>query len=204
MAQEGTAAAEGGASAVKARTVLAASRAVVELFIEQGTTAFTIKELARHAGVSERSFYRYFPRKEDVIRPFFTAGAERIAAEVIGRPADEPLGTSLSRAWAESWAVTHVDRLRALHRIFRDEESFRAQWLQVMTDSERLWAEAIAVRLGIDPRSRRAVLAGAMVATAARLSTQPLEGDTGEEGPEKVFADALEMLAPALSAVTEK
>ncbi|KJE25375.1 transcriptional regulator, TetR family [Frankia torreyi] len=202
----------------KEQAMLAASRAIVELFIERGTNAFTIRELASHAGVSERSFYRYFPRKEDVVRPFLAAGAERIAAELAGRPPDEPLPTSLVRVWAGSWAATHVEQLRKLYRILRESEGFRAQWFQIMADSERLWAGAIAARLGIDPRSHQAALAGAVVSAAARLSTveygEAGDGEAGDgeagggeagggeagggEAPAELFAAALAMLGPTL------
>ncbi|WP_371541422.1 TetR/AcrR family transcriptional regulator [Streptomyces sp. NBC_00554] len=187
----------------KERTMLDASRAAVQLFIDHGTSSFTIKELAAHAGISERSFYRYFPRKEDVVRPFLAAGSERIAAEVAGRPSDEPLSTSLVHAWSGSWAATHVGQLRALHGILRESEAFRAQWLQVITDSELLWSRVIAERLGIGPRSYRAALAGAVVAAAIRLSTQAYDDTDGAEDPTTMFATALELVGPSLFAPAE-
>ncbi|CAJ62209.1 MULTISPECIES: TetR/AcrR family transcriptional regulator [Frankia] len=182
----------------KEQAMLAASRAVVELFVERGTNDFTIRELAAHAGVSERSFYRYFPRKEDVVRPFLTAGAARIATELTERPPGEPLQTSLAVIWAASWAATHVEQLRQLYRVLRTSEGFRAQWFQIMADSERLWADAIAARLGLDPRSHQAALAAAVVSAAARLSTVDY-GEAGHgESPAELFATALAMVGPGL------
>jgi AcrR family transcriptional regulator len=143
-----------------------ASRAVVELFIDSGHTDFTVTELARHAGISERSFYRYFPRKEDVVRPFLTGGFERISALVATRPADEPVRTALVAAWSGSWVATDTDRSRRLFRLLFDDDGLRATWFKVITESEAGWARVIALRLGIDPSSQRAALIGAVVAAA--------------------------------------
>ncbi|WP_178379855.1 TetR/AcrR family transcriptional regulator [Cryptosporangium aurantiacum] len=168
---------------------------VVELFIQHGTSAFAIKDLAAHAGISERSFHRYFPKKEDVVRPFLAAGAERIATIAADRPTDEPLVASLVEAWRGSWAAVHVDKARALHEILRESESFRAHWLQALTDSERRWTQVIAGRLCIDPAGRQAVLAGAAVAAATRLS---IEGFAENLNPAEEFAAQLALLGPAL------
>src|SRR6476646_1972874 len=69
--------------------------AAVELFIERGFDATTVEDIAAAADVSPRTFFRYYPTKEDVVVDL----VERLAA----RPADEPLGRALREA-ARGWA----------------------------------------------------------------------------------------------------
>lgn len=51
----------------KVRTSRAIQAAALELFLERGYDDTTIDEIAERAGVSARTFYRYFPVKEDVL-----------------------------------------------------------------------------------------------------------------------------------------
>jgi AcrR family transcriptional regulator len=51
----------------KARTKRALREAALKLFATQGFDSTTIEEVADHAGVSARTFFRYFPTKESVL-----------------------------------------------------------------------------------------------------------------------------------------
>jgi AcrR family transcriptional regulator len=129
-----------------------------------------VTELARHAGISDRSFYRYFPRKEDVVRPFLTGGFERICALVAARPSDEPVRTALAAAWSESWVATDTDRSRRLFRLLSDDDGLRATWFKVITES------------------------------AARLSTKSFVDSGADVDPALVFAANLELLGDQMFA----
>jgi AcrR family transcriptional regulator len=54
----------------------------IGLFIERGYDATTVDDIALAAGVSRRSFFRYFPTKDDVVFHGLDEIAERIAAEI--------------------------------------------------------------------------------------------------------------------------
>src|ERR1700761_8502776 len=99
------------------RAALKASQATVELFIQHVSTDFAIKVLADNAGVSERSFYRYFPRKEDAIRPFLHHGLERVIINFLMRPASESIRTSLECVWLDAWPVVQPRKSRVLHQL---------------------------------------------------------------------------------------
>ena len=102
------------------RAALKASQATVEFFIKYGTTEFAVKALADNAGVSERSFYRYFPRKEDSIRPFLYHGLERVIAHFLVRPERESVRDSLEAVWLDAWPVVQPRKSRILHQLLSE------------------------------------------------------------------------------------
>lgn len=157
--------------------MLAASRATVQLFIARGSSDASIKELAANAGISERTFYRYFPRKEDVVRPFLENGLHRIVAGFTSRSVSEPVMDSLEAAWADAWPLKEPGASAVFFRILEQHDSYRATRLQAIIDSEALWAEAIAARLGVAPSSPRALVAGAAIVTAFRMAWQSFSLD---------------------------
>jgi AcrR family transcriptional regulator len=61
----------------------------LELFAERGYEETTVEDIARAAGLSKRSFFRYFPSKEDVVFGGVEAVAGEIAEEILARPAAE-------------------------------------------------------------------------------------------------------------------
>jgi AcrR family transcriptional regulator len=180
-----------------------ASRSIVDLFVDSGRTDFTVAELARHAGISERSFYRYFPRKEEVVRPFLTGGFERITSLLAARPAAEPIREALVAAWSASWVATDTERSRRLFRLLSGDVGLRATWFQVITESEAHWAQAIAVRIGIEPLSQQAALIGAVVVAAVRLSTRSSIDSGPRVDPAAVFAANLELIGSQLFTITK-
>lgn len=178
-------------------TILAASRAAIALFLESGSSAWSVKALAEHTGLSERTFYRYFPRKEDIIRPFIDAVLARLVADVRAYPRSRPLREALIAAHARAFqegGETHWD---ALLPLFQDNERLRAVWVQVVADAEAAFAAVIAERLGTAPDSRQARLAAAVVTTAGRFALeQPRTSD--HDSPAEVFAQSLDLLGDSL------
>ncbi|AFR48163.1 TetR family transcriptional regulator [Gordonia sp. KTR9] len=69
------------------------------LFDERGFDSVTVHQLADAIGISPRSFFRYFPSKEDVVigdpEPF----GEIVRSAAAQRPADESVWTVLRRSF---------------------------------------------------------------------------------------------------------
>ena len=68
------------------------------LFVERGYEATTIDDIAAAVGMSQRSVFRYFPTKEEIVVGKFDFVADDMLAELRARPAGEPVWQSLRRA----------------------------------------------------------------------------------------------------------
>jgi AcrR family transcriptional regulator len=89
-------------TAVRARTRQVMRREIaavgMRLFITQGFQQTTADQIAAAAGISRRSFFRYFETKEDVLFTEFIARGERVANELAERPANEKPWPALRHA----------------------------------------------------------------------------------------------------------
>ena len=61
----------------------------MELFLEQGFEETTIDQIAEAAGISRRSFFRYFATKEDVVLGGLIDRGHRVRSALIARPPEE-------------------------------------------------------------------------------------------------------------------
>ena len=69
------------------------------LFEERGFDMVTVDDIASAAHISVRTFYRYFPTKEDVLQVKIDRRAKALRAALSTRPADEaPCTRSASRS----------------------------------------------------------------------------------------------------------
>jgi len=66
-----------------------------ELFAQKGYEETSVNDIAEHADVAPRTFFRYFPTKEAVLYPQFDELLQSVRDEFHRRPADEPVVTSL-------------------------------------------------------------------------------------------------------------
>lgn len=75
----------------------------LRLFRERGFDATTIDEITTAAGLSKRSFFRYFPTKEDVVFDRMRLVGDQVVAALTSRPDDEDPWDSL-RAVMTDWS----------------------------------------------------------------------------------------------------
>lgn len=73
-----------------------------ELFEAKGFSATTVRDIADAAGVTERTFFRYFAVKEDLIVDHVLAWVPRLRAAVLARPATEPPLTAIRHAMRDT------------------------------------------------------------------------------------------------------
>jgi len=140
------------------------------LFAEQGFEGTTVDEIAEAAGMSRRTFFRYFSSKEELVLERLVESAGAVAEALAARPGDEPAWPALRAAFEVTVRLQeeHTDITRRLLRMLGDEPALRS----VLSERRRRWEELlaphVAVRLprrtsgrGPDPRAR-AVAASAI------------------------------------------
>ncbi|WP_158581610.1 TetR family transcriptional regulator [Actinomadura spongiicola] len=141
----------------KQRTRLALVDAALELFVEQGYEETTIDEIVAAVEVSQRTFFRYFATKEDVVMGFL-GDHDRILREAL---AARPPGERPFTALYESLRVvlrtiakgdpTDSARFRRVRQVIEATPSLMAaQMARYAAATETLAAE-IARREGVDP-----------------------------------------------------
>ena len=82
----------------KQATRQALQQAADRLFAEQGYGATTVRDIAEAAGVNERTFFRYFTGKEELIVEDALGWLPVLLDKLRARPDDEDVGTALRRA----------------------------------------------------------------------------------------------------------
>lgn len=82
-------ASEGRREANKKATRAALLAAAQRLFAERGFEATTVRDIARDAHITERTFYRYFDGKEGLLGDEYRAWLSILREAISSRPADE-------------------------------------------------------------------------------------------------------------------
>lgn len=71
----------------------------MNLFLRQGFEPTTVEDIAHAAGISRRSYFRYFGSKDEVFAEALTSFGGTIAETLTGRPADESLWLALRHSF---------------------------------------------------------------------------------------------------------
>src|SRR4029450_4190887 len=77
----------------RTRTRLMIQAEAFRLFAEKGYSETTVEEIADAAAISPRTFFRYFPTKEDVV--LWDEYDPQVAELLAARPAEEPVAESV-------------------------------------------------------------------------------------------------------------
>lgn len=136
---------------IKANAVAASiADAALALFDEKGFDVVTVDEIAAAAGISRRSFFRYFPTKEDVVVAGHAKFGTKIADAVRARPEGEDVWSSLRRGYDVLADNTDRDPEAAARtmRVVNGTASLRAHTLEKHIGWAVDLAPEIARRLG--------------------------------------------------------
>jgi AcrR family transcriptional regulator len=158
-------------------------RSALMLFAKERAEDVTVERLANAAGISVRTWFRYFAGRDDVFAALPIRKLELITTFVRARPSEESLVEAFSAAVATAQATeTELDMVLlwgiAVHR--SPESAHRAMAHSALTMNGAFQA-IIAERLGIDESDPKA---GALGAAFSGLVTYTFsrwvdEGGTG-------------------------
>ncbi|GGY01267.1 acyl-CoA-like ligand-binding transcription factor [Streptomyces hiroshimensis] len=180
------------------------TEAALQLLALKGFDAVTIDEIATTAGVSKRTFFRYFASKEDVVVQFLADMGADMRAELAARSAEERPSAALQCAVGVPIATCadHSDRaLRVVQLILRTP-ALHARFLERQAQWRDDLAAELAQRLGLDPDSDLYPrLAAGMALNAFDAVLHRWSGSDGAEDPAELIDRAFAVIAPALDTV---
>ena len=170
--------------------VLSASEACCSLYVERGTADLTVAEICAATGLSQRSFYRYFPVKADSVQPVLDWTTATFNSHV-ATASEAPTRTILREGFRRMLGGQHAERTRMLTRIMVADPELWSVFLRAVHFGEVSLIPALADRLRLPADSARARVAAAAVAAATRLALEDLVGsDIDPEEPFMAFIDA--------------
>lgn len=170
----------------------------MDLFVDRGFERTTIDEIVAAAGISRRSFFRYFGTKEDVVLGHLVADGAAVRAQLEQRPDDEDVWDALRAALFALEESTGDDRLLAIARMMYQTPSLRARSIE----KHLRWCEDLAPevqrRLGNGAGSalRARAIVGCVV-TCLDLAGEAWSSEGGTEPLSSYFAVALDAVRPA-------
>ena len=165
----------------KAKTRAAIRDHALRLFEQQGYASTTVDQIAEAAEVSQSTFFRYFPTKEDVI---LTDDYDPLIVQAI---LDQPPGTTPVRALLNAMKAVFFnlspgewESERRRQRIYQAVPELRARAMNQTVSALDMLAAALAQRDG-KPAEELVyrVIAGAMVGVV--LAVAPPGGSNGFE-----------------------
>jgi AcrR family transcriptional regulator len=149
--------------------------AALDLIERDGFDATTVEAIAAAAGIAPRTFFYYFPTKQDAVLADYASRLERIVGEVDGRPAHERAWTALRAAFVTVAADYDAERDQLIRRfrVMAATPSVAARSLQLHAGWEDAVATALARRAAVEPDSdlpSRLLASAALAAMRSALS----------------------------------
>jgi AcrR family transcriptional regulator len=194
----------------KQRTREAIVVAALRLFEERGFDETTIADIAEAADIAPRTFFGYFPSKEDVVFADFPETLEGLSARLRDRAEDETAIDAI-RAWIDG-VLEDFDRRdereRCRKRVIGESPALAAHNRALMGQVEELLAEHIAHDLGDRPDDvRPRMIASAVIGALTALDVKGT--DDGDSPPTKEEAlamvdDALRFLQAGIEALRRR
>ncbi|MER6808759.1 TetR family transcriptional regulator [Spirillospora sp. NPDC000708] len=176
------------------------ARIAMELFLERGFEATTIDDIAAAAGISRRSFFRYFGTKEDIVLGDLAAQGERIRERLLARPDHEDAWTALLNALRDAPRPGRDEATTLkISKMLYGTPSLRARSIEKHLHWQELLTPEIRRRLGRAPGDEHDLRAAAIVACVLACLDVAGEAWTRSDGAEPLE----ELVLAAVTAVRQ-
>ncbi|MDR6415382.1 TetR family transcriptional regulator [Pseudarthrobacter sulfonivorans] len=170
----------------------AATRATItgvarRLTAERGLNGYTVEEVCELADISRRTFFNYFPTKEDailghvddeipqdVIAGFIAGGASSPSGEISPTLFQDLIGLSLKLS--ENMAASE-EETRQLIGVIKKEPQLMLRIIGATEEREAQFARDVARREGVSPDHPVVQMAVALLGTIARKSSMAYFSD---------------------------
>ncbi|MER7052103.1 MULTISPECIES: TetR family transcriptional regulator [unclassified Streptomyces] len=138
----------------------------LRLFAEQGYEQTTIAQIAREAGISQRSLFRYFGTKEDMVCGDQDALGELLTRTVEQQPAEVSPWDALRAGFELLLTANHTpEQALELSRLIFDTPALHARYLEKRLRWQAALVPVVQARLGTAPGPAPDPRAKAIIAT---------------------------------------
>jgi AcrR family transcriptional regulator len=182
----------------RTRTRLMIQAEAMRLFAAKGYDATTVEEIAEAAAISPRTFFRYFPTKEDVV--LWDEYDPQIGDLLAARPAAEPPAETLRAIIREALGGLQErdrDELLTRTRLLRLVPELRARFLELQAEAGEMMVSLFPDRAECTDELELRVTAAALNAVVVTAIDQ-WEKAGGKGDVVDVFEQALEALRRAI------
>jgi AcrR family transcriptional regulator len=163
-------------------------RAALKSFARKGFANVTVTELAREAGVTERTFFRHFPTKEAVLFQDYETQLEWLAEALAQRPPSESLFDAVLASVAAfphdlevvRQAASARAELISADRIAGHLRVVQSSFARVLTDFVRTRNPDVA-DIDLLAEVAGSALAAALVAAVENWGRRGCTGDLGDD-----------------------
>jgi AcrR family transcriptional regulator len=176
----------------RARIARDIERNAIELLAQHGDQGVTVEQIAGASGISVRTFFRYFPSRDDVLTALPRRLNDTTCRRVATRPVGERVLDSFIAAVHEGIDPDEEDLIRLWgHAVRRGFQPVAASDESMVT----AYAEVIAPRLGVEPDDLHVqVWATAIAAVMWSTFVRWLE-QSGQEPLAKLIGRSFDVLA---------
>jgi AcrR family transcriptional regulator len=119
----------------------------IQLFDEQGFDETTVDQIAVAAGLTKRSFFRYFPAKEDAVFGDVDMLGEQVTVEIHEEPGEDPWHClhQVLRRWQQH--IHGSEQAQARLRLIEATPTLRAR----LHEKRAVWRQTVADALRARP-----------------------------------------------------
>jgi AcrR family transcriptional regulator len=175
-------------------------RAALELYGERGFEQTTVAEIAGRAGLTERTFFRYFADKREVLFAGSDVMRDRIVSAVAAAPASatpiEAIASGLD-AVAGTFSLEHREGARQRQRVIAANAELRERELIKMASYSAALAGALRKRGVGEPAASLTAEIGIAV---FRIALQRWLDETGEREYRELVLESLDELRAVTAA----
>jgi AcrR family transcriptional regulator len=184
------------------------SELAMRLFIAHGFSGVSVDDIAAAANMSQRTFFRYFATKDEIVLQYERRLRRRLHEAVRLRPADEGPVTALRNAFLETSTAPPDRRAEARKRgrVLIDTPVLQARVRTVLAEADADLAELLAQRMpALASRSRETrarIIVVTIVAVASYAWNEWVVSDSNKD-PAMYLAKAFDVLAAGWDVLDE-